>query len=135
MRRENIINYLLSYLSSFSYHYRFFDEIIDLIAGSGQELAFFKLFVARLKVLSDIGRESLQLKEFELLKGCDLYSMHLSSANFNYRVLYSFLPNGQPVLLLAFFKRSGKKKTDYTPYIEPALSRFAEMKEEYENGL
>lgn len=135
MRREDIINYLLSYLSSFLYHTRFFSEMINLIAGSGYEQAFFKIFVARLRALSIMGKDAIQLKEFELLKSCGIYSMHISSKGFNYRILYSFLPNGQPVLLLPFFERAGKKKTDYTPYIGPALSRFAEVKEEYENGL
>lgn len=135
MKREDIKNYLLCYLSGFLYHVRFISELVNLIAGSGYEQSFFKLFVARLRVLSVLGVDAIQQKEFEHLKGNNLYSFHVSSKDFNFRVLYSFLPNGQPVLLLPFFKRDGKRKTDYTPYIDPALSRLAEIREDYENGF
>lgn len=132
MNREGILNYLLAYLSNFSYHSRLIYELIDIIAASGYEKKFFKLLVARLRHLSVMGIEATKHTEFEPL-GNGLYSMHMSSTNFNIRILYSFLSNGQPVLLLPFFERAGKKNTDYTPYIKPALSRLAEMKEDFNN--
>ena len=132
MNRESVLNYLLMYLSSFSYHSQLISELLGIIATSGYEKKFFNLLVARLRYLSVMGIEATKHKEFEPLEE-GLYSMHMSGTNFNIRILYAFLPNGEPALLLPFFERAGKKKTDYTPYIEPALSRFSEMKEDYYN--
>ncbi len=130
MNRESVLNYSLAYLSSFAYHSRLISELTDIIAATGYEAKFFKLLVARLRYLSVMGIEATKHREFEPI--CDsLYSMHMSGTEFNIRILYSFLPNGQPVLLLPFFERAGKRKTDYTPYIEPALSRLAEIKEDF----
>lgn len=134
MNRDSVLQYLLNYLSKFSYHSKFLGELIDIIAGSGYEGAFFNLLVVRLGQLSKLGISAVELKEFENI-GRGLYSMHFFKKNFNIRFLYAFMPNGQPVFLIPFFERSGKRMTDYTPYIEPALSRLAEMREDYENGF
>lgn len=129
-------NVLLSYLCSVLGHFRMFDEFIgelsQLIVGSGIERKFFTILSARLRELSMRGAQAVELHEFESI-GDGLFSMHLSGREFNIRVLYSFLPNREPVLLLPFYERTGKNKTDYTPYIEPARSRLISMKEEYYN--
>lgn len=129
MNKDTALNYLLGYLSQFSYHSLFLGELLEIIAGSGYERKFFKLLVTRLRMLSVMGINAVQLEEFENL-GNGLYSMHFAQKDFNIRFLYSFMPNGQPVLLLPFFERAGKKMTDYTPHIDPALSRLMEMKED-----
>lgn len=132
MNRDGVLKYLLSYLSGFLYHNQLIPELLALIANSGYENKFFTILVARLRFLSVMGVEATKHKEFEPLEE-GLYSMHLTGANFNIRILYAFLPNEKPVLLIPFFERAGKRKTDYTPYKGPALSRFAEMKEDYYN--
>ena len=129
MNRESVLNYLIAYLSEISYHYRLVDELLSLISKSGNEMQFFKLLVLRLRQLSMKGIEATLLTEFEPLQD-GLYSMHMSGKGFNIRIIYSFLPNKQPVLLLAFYERGGKRRTDYTPHMEPALSRLREMKED-----
>lgn len=129
MNRESVLNYLIAYLSEISYHYRLVDELLSLISKSGNEMQFFKLLVLRLRQLSMKGIEATLLTEFEPLQD-GLYSMHMSGKGFNIRIIYSFLPNKQPVLLLAFYERGGKRHTDYTPHMEPALSRLREMKED-----
>ncbi len=133
MRRDDVLNYLVLYLREFLYHMKFASELINIIAGSGYETAFFRIFVARLRLLALLKTDAVKHKEFEHLKNCELYSFHVSGKGFNIRILYSFLPDGCPVLLLAFYEREGKSKTDYTDFIEPALSRFNEMKEGYKN--
>ena len=68
-------------------------------------------------------------KEFENIGG-GLYSMHLAGKGFNLRILYAFLANQSPVLLLAFHERAGKRKTDYSGYIPQAAERLRQKKEE-----
>jgi hypothetical protein len=56
--------------------------------------------------------------------------MRLSGSEFNIRILYGFLPSGKPVLLLAFYERSGKRASDYTNNIFAAKKRLTEILEE-----
>ena len=79
-----------------------------------------------------MGIQATVLREFEPLGG-GLYSMHLSGQGYNIRILYGFMPNGQPVLLLAFHERAGKAKTDYSSHIPEAQKRFAEYKKGYDH--
>lgn len=132
MNKECVIDWLLSHLGTFGYNDRFLTELGNLIAASGIEKRFFSLMVARLKQLSCLGINAANLEEFENIGGA-LYSMHISGKGFNIRILYSFLPNREPVLLLAFHERAGKNKTDYTPYLEPAKQRLQAMKEAFNN--
>ncbi len=57
--------------------------------------------------------------------------MHLTGKGFNLRILYAFLANQSPVLLLAFHERAGKRKTDYSGYIPQAAERLRQKKEEF----
>lgn len=129
MNRESVLEELLEYLSNFLLYPSFISELTEIIAGSGYEKKLFTLLISRLHQLSALGINAVQLKEFENI-GSGLYSLHLAKKEFNIRFLYAFMPNGQPVFLLPFFERAGKRNTDYTPYIEPALSRLVKMKEE-----
>lgn len=134
MNKDDTLSYLVRYLCGFLYHEGLIEELLKIIAVSGAELQFFKLLLVRLRQLSSLGIHAVKLREFEKI-GSGLYSMHFAGTNFNIRILYAFMPDDRPVLLIPFYERAGKRKTDYTPYIEPALSRFAELKEEYENGF
>lgn len=136
MNKDAAIKELLKYIESVLYHDLFFSEFVQIIARSGYERQIFKDLSKSLRILSIMGKQAIQAKDFEQLSYCeDIYSMHLDSKNYNIRLLYGFLPNEQPVFLVAFFERANKRKTDYTSYIEPALSRFKQMKEDYENGF
>ena len=109
MNAKTVTEFLKKYLAGILYHSLFFSEFVDLISEKGIELSVFKLLTSRLISLRTLGVMVTNIKEFELIeKG--LYSMHLKGSGFNIRVLFSFLPNGQPVLLLPFFERGGKKK-------------------------
>lgn len=130
MNKESVLKVLLTYLSSISYHLDLPQELLSQITGSGFELKFFSLLVSRLRQLSIQGIQATVLKEFEPL-GEGLYSMHLAGKGFNIRILYGFMPNGQPALLHAFYEREGKKKTDYSSHIPVAKSRLDELRGEF----
>lgn len=132
MNRELFMLRLLHELSNFRYFDGLITEILDLLAQSGKEAAFLSLLTMRLRQLSVWGIYAAEHEGFENIGG-GLFSLHLQRKEFNIRILYAFLPNSQPVLLLAFYERAGKKKTDYTPYISPALSRFKRIKEAYDH--
>lgn len=132
MNTDSVLQYLYIYLNGYRYHKNILGEIKDIITASGKETAIFRLLVVRLKQLSTMGIDATKLKEFENL-GQGLYSMHISSNGYNIRILYSFLPNKMPCLLLAFYEREGKRKTDYTHYLEPAKNRLKSMKEDFDN--
>ena len=128
MNKENVLRYLRDYFSEIEVYEDLPAELIELIAGSGVEAHFFRILVMRIKMLLSMGVMATKHKEFESI-GDGLYSMHLSGKGFNIRILYSFLQDRTPVLLLAFFEREGKNNTDYTPHIEPALTRLRQMRE------
>lgn len=130
MNRETLMIYLLSFLSDFEMVDSLITNLLDIAAGSGYEAALIKLLVKRLGQLSALGVSAVNLEEFESI-GNGLFSMHLAGKGFNIRILYSFLPNRQPVLLLAFYERAGKKNTDYTPYIPTAVALLDSKKEAY----
>lgn len=130
MNRDSVIAKLLEYLSEFLYHDLMFSELIDLIAKTGQEKKFFSQLVIRLRHLSCFGVQAETHDGFENI-GKGLFSMHFEGKEYNIRILFSFMPNGQPALLLSFYEREGKRKTDYTHLLEPAISRLKQMKEDY----
>lgn len=132
MNKKDALSLLVAALTSFLRHSLLTEELMAIISGTGYERAFFKLFNTRLRMLSNMGVLAVQHEEFENL-GNGLFSMHLAGRNFNVRVLYSFLPNSRPVLLLAFYERGGKNKTSYAPQIKTAQDRLASLKKEYEH--
>ena len=134
MNRELFMLRLLHVFDAFHLFPSLITEILDELAKSGKEESFLRVLTKRLYQLSSLGLRACDLlEEFENI-GDSLYSMHLAQKEFNIRILYSFLSNGEPVLLLAFYERAGKKHTDYTPYLEPALDRLTKMKEAHDRG-
>ena len=131
MNRDQIIGILLSTIVSFDgyLHHLLMAEIINLIARSGFESKFLTLLSVRLSFLNELVVNACQQQEFENL-GDGLYSMHLSGKGFNVRILYGFVSDGSPALLLAFHERGGKRKTDYSRYLEPAKQRLKEISNE-----
>lgn len=130
MNKESVLESLMMILSSFSYHLDLPSELISFISGSGYEAKFFSLLVVRLRQLSVQGIQATVMKEFESIED-GVYSMHLTGNGFNMRILYGFMPNGQPALLRAFYERAGKKRTDYTSQLPIAKSRLVQLREEF----
>lgn len=128
MNKDEVLLYLRNYFASIDVSDELIPELLSLIAETGVEASVFRILLQRLQLLLSLGVTATRHKEFEPIKN-GLYSMHLAGKNFNIRILYSFLSNRNPVLLLAFYEREGKRKTDYTPYIAPALARLQQFKE------
>lgn len=130
MNRALAIQQLLAVLESILALDECMKEILTIIVGSGIEKRFFKTLIQRLKLLEEYGVSVIEHHtEFEPL-GNHLFSMHLDVGDKNVRILYSFLPDGNAVLLLAFHERAGKKKTDYSSHIPAAKHRFQTKMEE-----
>lgn len=127
MKREDVLTFLAAILSTITAHNAFIPELTDIIERSGFEKKFFKMFMARLKYLCEFGASAINYREgFESLahQAEGLYSMRLKGFGFNIRILYSFLPDGDPVLLVAFEERSGKRVSSYESYIPVAKERL-----------
>ena len=133
MNRETILTLLMQYLDGFIFHPRLSEELVSALKGSGIESAFFAKLKTCLSILRTDGVLASKYLEIEPLGG-GIYSMHVDGKGFNVRILFGVLSDGRSALLLGFFKRSGKKHTDYQSHIPPAVSRLNEMKELYENG-
>ena len=130
MNREQIKQLLLELFGKFSAQIQFvpalFGELFSLLKGSGYESKFLKLFAVRLQSLVEYGYQVCQQKEFENI-GDGIFSMHLAGEGFNIRILFGFLPDKTPTLLLAFYERSGKRKTNYSSYLPVAAQRLKEV--------
>ncbi len=132
MNRDIVLKTLYSLLGSFQFFDAMLCELTACISKHGIELAVFNKLMLRLKQLGSLGQGASKLDGFERIDET-IYSLHLQGTGFNIRILYAFLPNEQPVLLLAFHERSGHRRTDYTPHLDPAKERFLSIKEAYEN--
>ena len=128
MNRDKFLQLLAEALHRFVLHSLLLADIAGALKQSGRESAFLRILLARLKWLEETGGQAVSHKEFERLDE-RIYSMHLSSEGFNLRILYGFLPDGRPALLLAFYERAGKQNTDYTGKIAEAGMRLRELEE------
>jgi len=135
MKREDIISQLECILGAVLCYSDLKDEILEITDGSGRIGLFIKHFVKRLIILSQKGKNAISCgyKLFERIDS-ELYSMIFLEDELNIRILYAFLPNGEPVLLMAFYERSGKRHTDYTIPKTIAMQRLNEIKEGQKNG-
>lgn len=136
MNRDDILSYLAAALGSFVVHPNLVTELAGILSRSGFEKKFFTLLLARLKYLSEHGPSSVLYPEaFESLsnKAEGVYSMRLNGNGFNIRILYAFLPDGSPALLLGFAERSGKRVSSYKPHIPVAQDRLKSIMEEYDH--
>lgn len=129
MNRESIMEQLTKELADFIIYFSLFEELLALLDSSGSEVRFFKLLIKRLRFLLQERVHAIKHEEFELL-GSGIFSMHLSCNQFNIRILYAFLPNGNPALLHAFYERAGKSASDYTDKIDLGKSRIHELEME-----
>lgn len=138
MNTKDALAALLILFQSFIVHNRCISEFKSLLKKElkGKESSFFQVLMVQLKHLADFGPLISTVDDHEKLKysDCDIYSIHLSGYQFNVRLLVSFDINTRPYLLLAFYERSGKRKTDYTGQAKTAHSRFNELLKEEENG-
>ena len=133
MNRKDILARLRDAFDGINIHPSMIAELMEIIAESGAEQQFLNLLLSRLKYLKANGARAVSHEEFEPIKD-GILIMHLSKRDFNIRILYTFLPNRKPCLLLCFYERAGKQTTDYSKKIPTALKRFSEELEGYKNG-
>lgn len=109
----------------------FVDELLNIIKNSGVENSILNMLLYDIRILLEF-KENARLvkpKRFEKLKTCELYSI-IIKAEHNIRILYHFI-NERPILLLAFYERSGKKRTDYSNKINEAEKRLKKANNTY----
>lgn len=126
MRHKDVLDLLKALFQGFSCHPDLCTDLSNIISRSGFEAKFLSLLLIRLKYLQSNGKNAINYPEgFEALRHSEnLYSMRLSGKGFNIRILYTFLSDHMPLLLLGFEEKSGKKRTDYTSYIPVAEERI-----------
>lgn len=132
MNDKEFLRQLIAALSSICVHDRLLAEIKEELKRSGHEREFVSILLQRLKFLREYGVHAVQHPQFEPVAHGKhgVYSMHIESRYFNIRILYGFLSNRQPALLLAFHERAGHRKTDYTGKDVVAAKRLAELERE-----
>ena len=132
MGKLNEMEKLKNLIHGVRYHPLLLDEIKGLVLGTGHEKEFLNSLQSQLTFVKTLGYSAVCMKQIEKLKNSsDLYSMHLESKNFNYRILFSFMENGETLLHL-FYERQGKRHTDYSRHTPIAQIRLQELKEELE---
>ncbi len=129
MNKKEFLVRLAEIMSCFIVHRLLTGELIDALKHSGNEQTFLGTLFSRLKFLDEQRIYATRHKEFEPLAD-GIYSMHLTGNGFNIRILYGFLPDQRPALLLSFYERGGHRSTDYTGQISIALKRLKELQEE-----
>lgn len=138
MKKEEIIQMLQECLeegnqNGFVFHKQFLQELGALLKNaSGSEKEIFNLLVRQLGYVRDFNRRVNEVDSNEIIKHTKrcYYSLHLQGGRFNIRLIISFMMDNTPVFLVAFYERSGKKKTNYSNYIEILDNRFKEIEGE-----
>ena len=132
MKREDVLKFLTAIFSTILIHDALISELSAIIERSGFEKKFFKMLMARLRYLEEFGASAINYREgFESLahQADGLYSMRLKGSGFNIRILYAFVPDGAPILLVGFGERSGKRVSSYESYIPVAKERLKHILE------
>jgi len=126
---------LISLLSNFQniiFHEALFDDIDTFCENSNEATIkeFFKSLYSKLHYLNEVGFKATltsgdSFKRMKKSKGLSRFS--LSVKNYNLRIIYTDINNGQ-LLLLLFDEKAGKKATNY----ESAIPIAEKRKEQYE---
>ncbi len=129
MKKKEFLEKLLCLLNAFIMHENLIPELIDELSHAGNETKFLSILTTRLKFLLSYGINATVHKEFEPISD-GIYSFHLTGQGFNIRILYCFLSNHQPALLMAFHERAGHDATDYTRKIPESIARRKKLEDE-----
>ena len=116
----------------FLFHPHFMKEFKKLLSDTkGNEKEVFALLIKQLNYVKVLKNQVYTADGNEIIKYLDreFYSLHLSGKNFNLRLLMTFDDENVPIFLAAFYERSGKRASDYTPWKRVLANRYAEMKQ------
>lgn len=125
--KENLEKYLPD---GFKFHERFMVEFKQLLEDAkGNEKEIFSLLIKQMNFVKVLGKKVDQANGNEIIKYLneDYYSLHLQGKNFNLRLLMAFDEEENPVFLVAFYERSGKKASDYTKWKKVLRQRLQEV--------
>lgn len=88
-----------------------------------------KWLIRKLNVLEELQEGALKLRDFECLEGTTpkLYSMRYPKSKLNSRVIYTYLDEGEILLLTAFKEKSSR---DYNRHIKLAQRRISALERE-----
>ncbi len=138
-KREALLalaNSIEEYLQKgFRFHPVFMEEFKELLHNArGHEKEIFSLLIKQLNFVSTLRKQVYKADGNEIIKYLDreYYSLHLSSQNFNLRMLMTFDEKETPIFLAAFYERSGKKASDYTQWKKVLKGRYEQMQGEGE---
>lgn len=130
MNTKELLKLLSEQFSGYVCHVSFLEELYSILRKdlSGKEKQLFKQLAAQLENIRKMGRMVYMADRNERLKGkgSRYYSIHLSSAQYNVRLLVYITGSGTPYFLSAFYERGGKSRTDYSSHI-PVLDRRLEQ--------
>ena len=107
-------------------HQKMYTDFKGIFKNSGNARSFLAVLMSRLKFLEQQGLEkALQTDNFKRIeKG--LYAIRIKGKH-NIRILFSLKENKE-IMLLAFFRKAGKGRSEYENYIPEANRRLSEIK-------
>lgn len=135
---EQLMKFIEEYEDDFIFHDIFLEELIRMVTSelAGNEKPFFKQLVKQFKFINSQRKNVHMANGNELLKefpNGDWYSIHVETKTVNGRLIIRFLDNLQPVFLVCFNEKSGKRISEYEQYKDIVVKRFEEVKEELSN--
>lgn len=131
MNTQEILKILAEYFSGFIFHESFLKELYDILRKnvSGKEKQLFKQLATQLANIRNMGRMVYMADDNERLLGGNghYYSIHLTSSQYNIRLLICIVGQDTPYFLCAFYERAGKSRTSYGRYIPVLDRRFSQL--------
>lgn len=132
MNKQELLRQLKDYLKEFGsynfhFHPEFIRELVDIVRNISFQQTFFNQLVTVFNNLREYRYNIYQIDSHEHLKGSPLYSLHIQCKNYNIRLLTTFNEIQEPVFLLAFYERGGKRKTSYENHKPIAENRRQEL--------
>lgn len=134
MTKEEMLKQLREYLEeygkfNFHFHKSFITELVEFVKAVSFQQTFLNQLITILNNIREYTHNIYNVDSHEHLKGknSSLYSLHMNCKNYNIRLLISFNQKDEPLFLVAFYERSGKRKTGYDSHTPIALTRRKEM--------
>lgn len=131
MNTQEMLKMLTEYFSGFIFHESFIKEFYNILRKnvSGKEKALFNQLYTQLTNIKKMGHMIYMADDNEQLKGEGgrYYSIHLTSSQYNIRLLICFDKNEEPYFLCAFYERSGKSRSSYERYIPLLNQRYNQL--------
>ena len=128
MTLDEMLSKLRQYLTeynacNFRFCMEFLFDLKNILSNISHQKTFFNQFVATMNNIKEYRHNIYQIDSHERLKGCPFYSIHLQCKNYNIRFLIKFDSSGNPIFLVAFEEKTGKRFTSYQRFVKKAYER------------